>query len=177
MNYQSVNDILQQLAVGIDASEAHGMATGMLSIAKDADPVNWLQGVLLENVDQQTSANKVLLDCFEETRSHLDAGFLEFDFDLLLPDDDEPCSEQAAALGLWCEGYLVGVGYSHANIPWPSQLEEIMRDMIELTKIDCDDHDAHDAENDLMQIREYVRAAVFMVRDFFWDRETTPVRH
>lgn len=168
MNYQSVNDTLTQLATGIDAAEAHGMATGMLSIASDAAASNWIQAIFGEELSQAETEHEELVALFEQTRKSLTAGFLDFDFDLLIPDDDESYSDQATALGLWCNGYLYGIGYYQANTPWPGELGEIMRDMIELTKIDCSDNDP-DAEADLMEIREYVRVAVFMVRDFFWN--------
>jgi uncharacterized protein YgfB (UPF0149 family) len=38
--------------------------------------------------------------------------------------------------------------------------------MIELTKIDSDVEDEEDA-NLLMEVHEYVRAAIFVVRDYF----------
>jgi len=69
-------------------------------------------------------------------------------------------------LRCWCQGFFFFVGYAQTGADWPGDTAEVMRDMIELTKIDTDVGDEDD-ENALVELREYVRAAVFTVRDQF----------
>lgn len=166
--YQVVNAILDKYDANINASEAHGVAVGMLCVELKADAANWLHELF---VDEQVLADEdrsLLLNLFERTRELLVPKIEEFAFDLLLPDDDEPLADQAEGLRSWCQGFLFGVGYAQTDAEWPGDSAEIMRDMIELTKIDSDAEGEEDEEA-LMQIHEYVRVAVLTVRDQFSD--------
>jgi uncharacterized protein YgfB (UPF0149 family) len=166
--YQAVNAILEQQDADIGAAEAHGIAVGMLSVEARADAGNWLQELLADSHAIVDEDKTLLLELFEQTRQLLNAETGEFVFDLFLPDDDEPLYEQAEALRSWCQGFLFGVGYSQSAGNWSGETGEVMRDMIEFTKIDSDVEGEEDA-NALMEIREYLRAAVFTVRDYFFE--------
>ena len=141
----------------------------MLSVEAKADAANWLRELLDDSAEILDEDETLLLELFEKTRQLLDAGAEEFAFDLFLPGDEEPLPEQAEALRSWCQGFLFGVGYAQSAAgEWPGEIAEVMRDMVELTKLDSDAQDEDDA-NALAEIREYVRAAVFTVRDYFMD--------
>jgi len=150
------------------AAEAHGMATGMLSVESRADASNWLRELYKDENGIAENDETLLRDLFEQTRQELEDGIEEFSFDLLLPDDDELLSERVEALRSWCQGFLFGVGYLYSSGDWPGEVGEIMQDMIEFTKIDSDSEDGNEEEaNALMEVHEYIRAAVFAVRDYF----------
>ncbi|MCQ8117729.1 UPF0149 family protein [Methylomonas rosea] len=166
MTYRSVEAILEQQDADLGAAEAHGIATGMLCVEIRADAENWLRE-LIDDEQQLIDEDKALLHgVFEKTRVLLENQNEDFAFDLLMPDDDDPLDEQVEALRCWCQGFLFGVGYAQTGADWPGDTAEVMRDMIELTKIDTDVGDEED-ENALVELREYVRAAVFTVRDQF----------
>lgn len=172
MKYQAVNYILEQLDAEKDAAEAHGLAAGMLCVEIRADVSNWLDELLPEPIELEDEDKIELLDVFERTRQLLNAEHNEFSFDLLMPDDDQPLVDQVEALRNWCLGFLFGVGYAQTSGEWPGESGEIMRDLIEITKIDADSEDEDD-ENALVEIREYVRAAVFLIRDQFAEKAAT----
>jgi hypothetical protein len=166
MTYRAVDAILEQYDADIGAAEAHGIAAGMLCVEIRADAENWLRE-LIDDENQLFDEDKSLLHgVFEKTRELLENQNDEFAFDLLMPDEDDPLDEQVEALRNWCQGFLFGVGYAQTGADWPGDTAEVMRDMIELTKIDAEVGDEDD-ENALIEIREYVRAAVFTVRDQF----------
>jgi uncharacterized protein len=164
--YQVVNTVFEQLDADMCAAEAHGIAVGMLTVECDADVNQWLQEVLSNPVEIPDQNKSLLQNLFEETRQELNEAAEEFAFDLFLPDEDEPLWEQVEALRAWCQGFLFGLGVVHVEREWPNEIGEVMRDMIELTKVDSDVEDEEDA-NLLMEVHEYVRAAVFVVRDYF----------
>jgi len=166
MTYQAVTTILQRHDAEMGASEAHGIAVGMLCVATDADAANWLHEVCHDEYELPDDDKSLLLNLFERTRELLEPETEEFIFDLFLPDDDEPLPEQVEALRSWCQGFLFGVGYLHSDHEWPGDTDEVMRDIIELTKLD-DDVDGEEDENALVEIREYLRSAVLIVRDQF----------
>lgn len=164
--YQAVNAVLEQQDADVGAAEAHGIAVGMLSVEARVDADNWLQELLTDNHTIVDEDKTLLLSLFERTRELLTTETDEFAFDLFLPDDDESLADQAEALRSWCQGFLFGVGYAQSAGNWPGESGEIMRDIVELTKIDSD-VDGEDDANALMEIREYLRAAVYNVRDYF----------
>lgn len=166
MTYRAISEILEQHDADFGAAEAHGVATGMLCVEIKADVENWLRELFADGQQLADADKNLLCGIFEQTRTLLENQNDEFAFDLLLPDEDDALAEQVEALRCWCQGFLFGVGYAQTDADWPGDTAEVMRDMIELTKIDSDLGEEDD-ENALIEIREYVRAAVFTVRDQF----------
>jgi uncharacterized protein YgfB (UPF0149 family) len=103
-----------------------------------------------------------LINLFDETQTLLASD--EFDFDLLLPGDEALLSEQVEALTQWCQGFLMGVSFSHDATDWSKDASEILKDIVEFTKLDTDAEGEED-ENDFMEIAEYMRSAVLLLRN------------
>lgn len=164
--YQAVNTVLEKYDADVGASEAHGIAVGMLCVENKVDAANWLHEVVTDEQALADDDKSLLLNLFERTRDLLDPETEEFIFDLFLPDEDELLSEQVEALRCWCQGFLFGVGYAQSGKEWPGDSAEVMQDMVEFTKMDSD-VDGEENENALMEIHEYLRAAVLIVRDRF----------
>lgn len=170
--YQAVNAVLEKYDADMGAAEAHGMAVGMLCVELKFDAANWLHELITDQNGLFEEDKTLLADLFERSRALLDPENGEFNFDLLLPDEEEALSEQVEALRVWCLGFLFGVGYAHTDADWPGDSAEVMRDLIELTKIDSDVAGEED-EAALIEIHEYVRAAVLIVRDQFAEYKNT----
>ncbi|MFZ2168441.1 MAG: UPF0149 family protein, partial [Methylococcaceae bacterium] len=111
-----------------------------------------------------TDENKALLvRVFEDTRRLL--ASVEFEFDLFLPDEETLLSRRVEALRNWCKGFLFGVGTgSDASSNWPDDVREILKDITEFTKLETEAEGDED-ENALMEITEYLRSAVILLRD------------
>jgi uncharacterized protein len=163
-----IDAILQKHQLAFSASEAHGIATGMLCLEPNTDPQHWL-AALLESEDELDCDEKPLPDLFNRTRALLDPEQGGFDFDLLLPDQERALDEQIDALRTWCQGFLYGLGYSSRNDgDWPGDCREILHDLLELTKLDADfEEDNEENAAALVELQEYVRAAVLTIRDHF----------
>ena len=162
MSYNACNAIIIQSDAELSAAEAHGMATGMLCVNEQTDSASWLTE-LFQNSNAVLDENEyVLVRLFEETRRLL--GSDEFDFDLFLPDDDALLIEQVDALRNWCRGFLLGVSSGGATSNWSKEAREILKDIAEFTKLDVD---AKGEENEqaFMEITEYLRSAVLLLRD------------
>ena len=88
------------------------------------------------------------------------------DFVLLLPDDEDPASERAAAMGDWCEGFLHGlVAEKHSEELKKrlatEPLADIIKDMLQITRAAAgDDGDEEDTETAYAELVEYLRVAV-----------------
>lgn len=167
MAYSIINAILVKNETDFCAAEVHGMATGLLCANEKSDSRYWLSEVL-HNVPAIAEEQRLLLiRLFEETRQLL-AGD-EFEFDLLLPDDDAPLVEQIDALKSWCHGFLFGVASS--TVPksaYSRQAQDILKDITEFTKLDAEDEDEDNNEENLhalMELTEYLRTAVLLLCD------------
>ncbi|MDO8843182.1 UPF0149 family protein [Methylicorpusculum sp.] len=182
MDYHVFESLFVTAGTNCSVAEAHGLATGMLCVDERADAANWLTELFDEDADSDSSAFSKF---FEKTRAAITSD--DYRFDLLLPEDIDDLEEQVEALRDWCQGFLFGVGYSGGSGAWPGEISEILKDIVEITKIEAgqsisgdavkDDQDAKDEEDRaaFIEINEYLRASVYMIREEFLSRaESAP---
>lgn len=161
MLYLEIDLITKRLENGYSAAEAQGIATGMLCGNDRTETGLWISEIL-QDIDEINLEDRIVLErLFENTKTTLVGD--DFSFKLLLPDDDTPLSEQADALRQWCQGFLFGIGSIPLASDWPDENREIIKDIAEFAKLDTN-VDGEDAENDFMEITEYLRAAVMYLR-------------
>jgi len=177
MPYQSIDTIIANIEPSVSAAEAHGMATGMLCIDGRTNSIDWIKEVFQDATALLEEEKNILLALFEQTQGLLNSE--EFSFDLFIPGDDFTLQEQAEGLKNWCKGFLLGVGYSTSDANWPGETEEILKDIVEFSKVDDDIEDDDEAnENALMEIHEYLRAAVLLFQaEFLDENEDKPIFH
>ncbi len=157
MRYQQIDSITQKLNARLCAAEAHGIATGLLCGNLHTGTEFWL-GQIVQEVDDVEVDDKIILEqFFDQTRSSLIDD--DYTYELLLPDESFPLGEQAEALRQWCQGFLFGIGSVPTRSDWQSESREILKDITEFTKLDAD-IEGEEAENDFVEITEYLRAAV-----------------
>ncbi|MEY3807944.1 MAG: hypothetical protein RI893_920 [Pseudomonadota bacterium] len=161
MTYSLINTIIIQSDPESSAAQAHGMATGMLCVNQQTQSSDWLGELFFHTASPTDEDRKTLVDLFEDTQDLLVSD--EFEFDLLLPGDEALLSEQVEALTHWCQGFLLGVGFTHADSDWSKEAGEILKDIVEFTKLDIDAEGEED-ENDFVEITEYIRSAVLLLR-------------
>lgn len=162
--YQVINAIVVHSDPGLSAAQAHGMATGMLCANEQTQSVQWLNELFRHATPAVDEDRATLVHLFEDTQSSLASD--EFDFDLFLPDDEVLLSEQIEALTYWCQGFLLGVGVTHAASDLSRDTTEILKDIAEITKLDTAVEGEED-ENDFVEITEYMRSAVLLLRSEF----------
>jgi uncharacterized protein YgfB (UPF0149 family) len=171
MDYQTINTLLLENGLKFSAAETHGLATGMLCTNDKTSAVTWFNELILDNISVNVLLQTVLEELFEETRTQL--ANEEYGFQLFLPSDDFPLIEQLDALQAWCQGFLYGIGSAQPISSWPESINDILKDIIELTKIDTELVDAN-SENDFIEITEYLRtASVFISNELNADNNIT----
>ena len=172
MAYNACNAIIVQSDSELSAAEAHGMATGMLCVNGQTECASWLAELLRNSTSALDENEYVLIRLFEETRRLLESD--EFEFDLFLPDKAAFLIEQVEALRNWCRGFLLGVGSGGAASSWPKEAREILKDIAEFTKLDVNAEGEED-ERALVEITEYLRSAVVLLRDELGDSRSEMV--
>ncbi|MCK9394591.1 MAG: UPF0149 family protein [Methylobacter sp.] len=161
MTYQAINMIVVQSDAELSAAQAHGMATGMLCVNEQARSAEWLTELFRHATPVADEDQATLAHLFEDTRGLLASD--DFEFDLLLPDDETLLSEQVEALTHWCQGFLLGVGFTQAVSDWSRETTEILKDIVEFTKLDTEAAGEED-ESDFMEITEYIRSAILLLK-------------
>ncbi len=162
MIYQLIDTILERHDADVDAAEAHGIAIGMLCVDERVQWTDWFSELFKATPDLSALELDALEDMFEKTRTLLNAD--SFEFQLFLPDDESMLMQQVEALRSWCEGFLLGIGYRYTSSVWPGDSGEILKDIVEFTKLDSKAIDEED-EQAFTEINEYLRAAILLLRD------------
>jgi hypothetical protein len=171
MAYLTITKIFQKNDSDLSASEAHGLATAMLCIDNKVEDAIWLSELFEQEVSLVDDDKIVLVALFEQTRKLLNEEENMYRYDLFLPGDDEPLHYQLEAIRYWCEGFLFGLGQSQSAVEWPREIKEIMNDIVEFTKLETDvgeemdEEEKEEHEAALIEIQEYLRAAVNIVKE------------
>lgn len=159
---------LQQLSMGVGASELHGSLAGYLCAGGRGHRDRWLADLALEELAEAV-ADSPDRSLFEHVYDVLlvDLDDPELGFDPLLPDDDCPLEERATALVDWCRGFLGGVGLSGADLSagLSGELGEVLHDFGRIAAANFDEGDSvEDDEEAYAEVVEYVRVGALLVR-------------
>ena len=170
-NYTDIQQVLTEQRSLADAAEAHGTLAGCLCAAVGYRFDDWIHEILPEGrADALSTA--ALRQLYLDTAGALEGP--EMEFELLLPEDEEPIDSRTAALGQWCQGFLYGLGTSAIQdaSALPGEIGEIVRDITEITHVGVDDgQSAETNEGAYAELVEFVRVGVQLMFD-----ELAPLR-
>jgi uncharacterized protein YgfB (UPF0149 family) len=160
---------MRRAGLGQSPAEAHGFATGLL-LAEIEDPAAaWAQEwyAELDPADVLAGECRAVLDrILAQGLDAPAAGPLQLS--LLLPDGVAVDRGRLDALRDWCQGFLFGFGLGGEAVAarLSAQARELLRDLAEVTRLDTEDVE-NNAENQaaLIEIEEYVREGVMLIRD------------
>jgi len=161
--YSRLSQALRDAHSMANAAEAHGTLTGALCATVGYRFEDWLNEILPDG-QAQPESTATLEEIFRETAEALAGRNMEFQ--LLLPEDDEPIAERAAALGEWCVGFLYGLGASALADPrqLPGEVGEIVRDLTEISRVGVDRTASEESnESAYAELVEFVRVGVQLV--------------
>jgi uncharacterized protein YgfB (UPF0149 family) len=162
MTYSVIDAIAIIHEPASSAAEIHGIATGMLCLDNQADGMTWINEIFQHAEALLEEDKAMLMGLFDQTQDFLTGD--EFGFDLLLPDDEFTLDEQAEGIRNWCQGFLFGFGFSSSAKEMPDEALEIINDIVEISKLGLDD-DSDEDEQQLMEVHEYLRAAVMLLHE------------
>jgi uncharacterized protein YgfB (UPF0149 family) len=117
----------------------------------------------------------MLQQLYEDTLVRLNSP--ELDFELLLPDDDEPLPLRAESLGHWCSGFLSGLGIGGlSDLDRVSEdLRELLDDLTHIARVEFELGESGEEENfALEEVLEYVRVAVLYAYEELQPNKTPP---
>ena len=161
----------------LGATESHGALCGMLCAQGATEAAQWMLQVLGEHEETSSDlqqAGKLLMQIHQLSVEQMNDS--NVDFDLMLPDDDEPLESRVEALGTWCQGFVFGlaVGGVKEDTDLPEDSKELIKDILEISRAGyiADDEaelnamavdDGEEDEVAFMEVTEYVRMGTLLI--------------
>ncbi len=164
-NYHTFVDSITVLALPISGSELHGVMCGYLCAGAINEGEAYLRALMTNKKDAgMRRAALALFGVYAVSQQQM-AGF-NFEFQLLLPDEDDPLALRAQAFSEWCEGFtqgitMAGVGYDQLQ---EEEAQEALQHLTEFAELDYQTlHLDEEDEHALMEVSEYARMAVLHI--------------
>jgi len=151
-----------------ELAECHGVVCGLLCRLPDASVDAYL-GLLdmLELVKEPGAGLKMSLDeLLNASRNQL--ADEDMGLSIWLPDDDEMLEERTMALSSWCSGFLAGLGSSGDDSlsGMSDDATDALKDLQQISTADVSDTSESEAdENAFVEIVEYIRIVILMIRE------------
>jgi uncharacterized protein YgfB (UPF0149 family) len=163
-NYVKISQLLDDNRVNNSLAEIHGLVTGLLCTGNaDADPEDI--GQLLQPPQNVPDiARKVFEQLANASKEQLSS--LEYNFQPLLPPDEDALHARVLALAEWCDGFTVGfaAGYFAPEAKLGAEVRGILADFAQFAGMADSVNDLSDQDEvDYMELVEYVRMAATMV--------------
>jgi len=163
-DYIKISQLLHDNRVDNSVAEIHGLVTGLLCTGNpEADPED--VGQLLQPPQTLPDLTRKLLQQLANT-SREQLSSLEYNFQPLLPPDENGLPERVIALAQWCDGFTVGfaAGYFLPESMLGVEVREILTDFSQFAGMGDSVTDLTDQDEvDYMELVEYVRMAAIMV--------------
>lgn len=161
--YEDFEDSIAVFDLPISVSELHGVMCGYLCAGALHEGEMYLRALTVrqEKNSLTREAIRALFDVYDISRQQI--VNLDFEFQLLLPDDDAILSIRAQAFSEWCEGFtqgmtLAGIDYNELE---DDESQEALQHFFEFADLDCQELDiTEEDEKALMEVSEYARIAV-----------------
>jgi uncharacterized protein YgfB (UPF0149 family) len=166
VDFDVLSKCIAALGVPHSAAEVHGLVTGLLSAGSKMSPaagLSTLREWLDTDVVIDATHGALLSQVFRDVAADLLDP--EFNFHLLLPDDEAAIALRSQALGEWCSGFLGGFGLAgrFQNGDLSDDLRELLADLSNIANLDEEVPEDEDNEGDLIEIEEYVRMSALLV--------------
>ncbi len=167
VDYKSLDEAFNYDDTSICLAEIHGLVCGFICAGSRVDGKSWLEPILStfsKQPERLQIQKKILLDLYRIASEKLQS--FEFDFELMLPEDDMSLSARAEALCLWCQGFIIALnrcGIEAKTIDEP-QSKEAVEHIIEISRLDYDAVSISEQDEAAFnEVAEYVRMAVLLV--------------
>jgi len=147
-------------------SELHGLIMGEITGCLKRTPSDWItlvlehMGVDALNTELQANVAEDLIAFYHQAIDTIEQD--SSSFNLLLPDDDYVLTERVDSLSVWVRGFLEGLSIAASDklAALDKELQEIIRDLVEICNIDSRVEAGEAGEKEFFEIYEYVRVCV-----------------
>jgi len=171
-----LEDLLFNVDAALGATESHGALCGMLCAQGATEASQWMLCVLGKHEESSKMlqlTGKKLLQIHQIAVAQMNDT--DADFELMLPDDDEPLEMRVEALGAWCQGFVYGlaIGGIKEDTALPEDSKELIKDILEISRagyvadneaeLATDEEGSEEDEVAFMEVSEYVRMGILLI--------------
>lgn len=169
VTFQQLEDKLIACGTTMRAAEAHGTLCGVVCGGGEKDGgASWLNE-LLGGMDRNNLLIHDMADILEELVRQTLQGFDDgnFDFGMLLPDDQELMAHRSAALAEWCQGFYMGLALGGVTDVQglPDNSREFVLDIMDVAQLESGEGEGEEVEAAFAEVVEYIRVGVLLVRE------------
>ena len=173
ISFSEVSAALADTNAEMGAAECHGMfcgvlcANGQLNVEAMAAQV---MGAADKGNDRAQASARIIGALLSETMAQLNGD--DLGLQLLLPDDDTSLNARSAALGMWCQGFVMGL--AAGGVSKDTKLQKDSNEiLLDLTNIahqlqPGEDEDLtvdEEEEAAYVEVEEYVRVGVMLINE------------
>lgn len=167
LDFDEMCDLFVALGAHNSPAEMHGLLSGQLAAGQRMNQAQWLKEAR-EFID----SDQVFSPQEEEQLQYVYMATLaaladeNLGFYPLLPSDDTDIEERLTSLGLWSQGFLAGFALVEKAIAeLPEAVNDALNDLAAIAQVGLNEDDEWDesADEDYMQIIEYVRLAAMNI--------------
>lgn len=136
---------------------------GLLCINSQADRITWYK-TLFKDFRPNKDEILRLTALFDKTVQELNG--MNFNFKLVLPNDNAPLFSRIIAISDWCKGLILGLDIFRliANTKIPQNCQEYIEDVVKISRIsNLDFQNNNDEDTDFENIVEYLRIGLLLL--------------
>ncbi|MFC0709475.1 YecA family protein [Azorhizophilus paspali] len=160
--YAAFSALLASSGRDLSPAELHGQLLGRSCAGAGFEVDAWLADAAdLLGGQIPDSVRQALIGLQEMVKGELTGG--EVAVVLLLPSDEAPLAERAAALGQWCQGFLGGFGLAAGDRPLSAEAMEVLQDLAAISQVQSALEDSEEGEGAYMEVMEYLRVAPLLL--------------
>ncbi len=149
-------DTIQNILKGYSAAECHGFLAALIS----ADPDNFHTRFMgeIRSFTEEDPDETLLLELSRITIAQLSSP--DFNFQLLLPDDNESLESRSVAVSEWCQGFIYGIALTRPKTS--EDVTEFITDLTEFTRMDFEEEGDEDDAIALEELIEFIRMGTML---------------
>lgn len=164
-NYLQLHHSISELELPLSSSEIHGNMCGYLCAGARHQAETYFNFLLSNHSNNSRTIAGMLFEVYALNQQQIEN--LDCEFQLLLPDDNEPLEARSRAFASWCEGFMQAMTICGINCEslHDEEAQDSLLHIIEFAKLDYENLDISDQDEfALMEVIEYTRMAVLHIR-------------
>lgn len=163
--FADFSHILAQADVPTNPSEVHGLLCGLICIGHKLDGKFWFDAALNTlGVKSLVCNRELIIKLYDATCRQLSG--LEYDFQLLLPNETESFTEKAIALSRWCKGFSYGLEIAEVALMehLSDEVQDALCSIAEVGKLDFVNIEVSEQDKTAYQsVVDFVRTSIIMM--------------
>ncbi len=168
-SFELINQALARCEAPFTPSYVHGLWCGLIVGEQYCKPQDWIELAwhfdhAWDHLDPEVRA--LLLQLAEQTIVGLSS--FDFEFGLLLPNDEAPLQLRADCVNEWCIGFVIGLrNQRYQQTLLTGDGAQALADITKISSMEFGIIECEEEEQSFMQIVEFVRLAVLTIHQNF----------